>query len=63
MEQWSNNACLGYVIEGAKALGYTDKHIEELVKAVAVSSIGPRLEKLPKFITNHLTRRMSDEPS
>jgi hypothetical protein len=34
MEQWSNNACLGYVIEGAKALGYTDKHIEELVKAV-----------------------------
>ncbi|MEK5105117.1 DUF2239 family protein [Cytobacillus sp. FSL M8-0252] len=32
--EWSNNASLGYAILGAKNLGYTDKQIEELVRAI-----------------------------
>lgn len=31
---WSNNACLGYTILGAKKLGYTDDQIKELVRAI-----------------------------
>ncbi|OMG46994.1 hypothetical protein BK140_24080 [Paenibacillus macerans] len=32
-EQWSNNACLGYVILGARRLGYTEKQITDVVRA------------------------------
>lgn len=32
--EWSNNACLGYAILGAKKLGYNDEQIKELVKAM-----------------------------
>lgn len=32
--RWSNNACLGYAILGAKKLGYDDERIQELVRAI-----------------------------
>ncbi|KPH69852.1 hypothetical protein AFL42_16905 [Oceanobacillus caeni] len=32
--EWSNNACLGYAILGAKKLGYDDEQIEDLVRAI-----------------------------
>jgi hypothetical protein len=32
--EWSNYACLGYAILGAKKLGYDDEKISELVKAI-----------------------------
>jgi len=31
---WSNNACLGYAILGAKELGYSDEEIKKLVRAI-----------------------------
>lgn len=31
---WSNNACLGYAILGAKRLGYSDEQTKELVRAI-----------------------------
>lgn len=31
---WSNNACLGYAISGAKKLGYDDEKIRQLVRAI-----------------------------
>ena len=31
MEDWSNNACLGYAIRAAKALKMTEKQIKDLV--------------------------------
>lgn len=34
MEEWSNNACLGYVILGAGKLGYTDEEISKLVRMI-----------------------------
>lgn len=34
MEEWSNNACLGYAIMGAKKLGYSEEQIKELVRAI-----------------------------
>lgn len=34
MENWSNNACLGYAILAAKQLGYTDDQIQKLVRAI-----------------------------
>lgn len=33
-DTWSNNACLGYAILGAKKLGFNDKEIEGLVRAI-----------------------------
>ena len=32
--EWSNYACLGYAILGAKKLGYGDEQISKLVKAI-----------------------------
>lgn len=32
--EWSNNACLGYAILGAKNLGYDDEQIRQLVGAI-----------------------------
>lgn len=32
--EWSNHACLGYAILGAKKLGYDDEKIQELVRAI-----------------------------
>lgn len=32
--QWSNYACLGYAIAGAKKLGYDDEKIHSLVRAI-----------------------------
>ena len=32
--EWSNYACLGYAILGAKKLGYDDEQISKLVKAI-----------------------------
>ena len=32
-EEWSNNACLGYLIIGAQRLGYTENQITEIVRA------------------------------
>ncbi|WP_033828080.1 RuvA C-terminal domain-containing protein [Bacillus andreraoultii] len=32
--QWSNYACLGYVISALKKLGYDDEHIRQLVRAI-----------------------------
>lgn len=32
--RWSNNACLGYAIYGARKLGYTDEQIKKLVRAI-----------------------------
>lgn len=32
--RWSNNACLGYAILGAKKLGYSEDQIQELVRAI-----------------------------
>jgi len=32
--RWSNNACLGYAILGAKKLGYDDEQIRQLVGAI-----------------------------
>lgn len=32
--RWSNNACLGYAILGAKKLGYDDEEIQKLVRAI-----------------------------
>lgn len=32
--EWSNYACLGYAISGAKKLGYDDEKIHELVRAI-----------------------------
>ncbi|MCZ8510860.1 DUF2239 family protein [Paenibacillus filicis] len=31
---WSNNACLGYTILGAKRLGYSEEQTKELVRAI-----------------------------
>lgn len=32
--RWSNNACLGYAILGAKKLGYDEEQIGKLIKAI-----------------------------
>lgn len=32
--EWSNNACLGYAILGAEKLGYSEKQIKELTRAI-----------------------------
>jgi hypothetical protein len=32
--EWSNQACLGYAIAGAKKLGYDDEKIHELVRVI-----------------------------
>lgn len=32
--EWSNQACLGYAIAGAKKLGYDDEKIDELIGAI-----------------------------
>ncbi|MNN99244.1 hypothetical protein D3C81_2188330 [compost metagenome] len=34
MEQWSNNACLGYIIAGLERKGWTEEQIREVVRAV-----------------------------
>lgn len=34
-EEWSNNACLGYVILGSRRLGYTEKQIDEIVRSTS----------------------------
>lgn len=34
MEEWSNNACLGYVIRAAVSLGYSKEKIQEIVSCV-----------------------------
>lgn len=34
MEEWSNNACMGYAILAAKALGYSEEQIKQLVAAI-----------------------------
>jgi acyl-[acyl carrier protein]--UDP-N-acetylglucosamine O-acyltransferase len=34
MEEWSNSACLGYVILGLKRQGYSTEETEEIVAAV-----------------------------
>lgn len=34
MEEWSNNACLGYIISGLMNKGWTTKEIKEVVDAV-----------------------------
>lgn len=31
---WSNNACLGYALLGAKRLGYSEEQIKELIRAI-----------------------------
>ncbi|KZE78234.1 hypothetical protein AV654_19630 [Paenibacillus elgii] len=33
-DNWSNNACLGYAILGAKLLGYSEEQTKELVRAI-----------------------------
>lgn len=33
-DNWSNNACLGYAILGAKLLGYNEEQTEKLVRAI-----------------------------
>lgn len=33
-EAWSNNACLGYAILGAKRLGYSEEQTEKLIRAI-----------------------------
>lgn len=32
--EWSNNACLGYAIMGARKLGYNDEQIHKLVRMI-----------------------------
>lgn len=32
--EWSNNACLGYAILGAKKLKYSENEIEKLIRAI-----------------------------
>ncbi|MCT1577309.1 hypothetical protein M3E13_13510 [Oceanobacillus kimchii] len=34
MEEWSNDACLGYVISGARQLGYSDNDIRKLIGTI-----------------------------
>lgn len=34
VDQWSNNACLGYVILGAKAAGLKDAQTQKIVRSV-----------------------------
>lgn len=34
MEEWSNNACLGYVILAAKRMKFTKKQTQDLVNSV-----------------------------
>lgn len=34
MEDWSNNACLGYAIMGAKVAGLSEKQIQALVDGI-----------------------------
>lgn len=31
---WNNNACLGYAMLGAKRLGYTNKQVKDLLRAI-----------------------------
>ena len=33
-EQWSNNACCGYVLIACKTLGYSEKQIDQLLSAL-----------------------------
>lgn len=33
-QEWSNDACLGYVILGARLLRYTEKQVTDIVRAV-----------------------------
>lgn len=33
-ENWSNNACLGYVIKAAKRMKFTEKQTQDLVNSV-----------------------------
>lgn len=32
--EWSNNACLGYVIQGTKKLGFSEEQTKQLVRAI-----------------------------
>lgn len=34
MEEWSNNACLGYIIKGLEKRGKSEEEIDEVVRAV-----------------------------
>lgn len=47
--EWSNNACLGYVIKGLESLNYGEEEIKKIVRAVAgtfdMTSI-PEAEKI-----------------
>ena len=34
LKKWSNQACLGYAIAGAKKIGMNDDKINDLIKAI-----------------------------
>ncbi|OPA77481.1 hypothetical protein BVG16_13580 [Paenibacillus selenitireducens] len=34
MEDWSNNACLGYIISGMQRAGYSREEIKKVVRSV-----------------------------
>lgn len=33
-DEWSNNACLGYAIKGARRLGLTDEQTRKLIRSI-----------------------------
>lgn len=34
MDQWSNNACLGYIVAALERKGWSEEEIKEVVRAV-----------------------------
>ena len=47
-EQWSNVACMGYVIKACKSLDYSDKEISELLQALNTMFSNFTLEEAEK---------------
>lgn len=36
MDQWSNNACLGYIVSALERKGWPEEEIKEVVRAVYI---------------------------
>lgn len=52
MEEWSNNACLGYTIRSAMRLGYTEEQIKHLVNMLRSEFDWTAVEEAKEFYNN-----------
>ena len=51
--QWSNAACIGYVIKTCKALDYSDKEINAFVNTLSAMFSNFTLEEAEEEYRNH----------